>query len=291
MMAIEKYRITGENIYNFDEKGFMIGVGITSARVMTHEELASGEIIGASQDGSREWVSLLAAICAVPATIPPALIYQGESGDLRSTWVDDIGQDTVYFAATPTGWSNNKIGRQWLEMVFDKHTKKKAGARGYRLLLVDGHCSHVNLDFFDYADRNRIIVLVLPPHATHRLQPLDVGLFSPLSKAYSKELSDYFAKGQGLVSMSKRLFYSFFKKAWETSFTENNIEAAWRATGIWPYNPDKTLTICTQKPPSTPVKKLHVRFAVKTPLSCHAMRQLARQGQLNAKDTYIHAML
>ncbi len=32
----------------------MIGVGIISARVMTHEELASSEIIGASQDGSRE---------------------------------------------------------------------------------------------------------------------------------------------------------------------------------------------------------------------------------------------
>lgn len=66
-MAVEKYRITGDN---FDEKGFMIGIGITLARVMTHEELVSGEIIGASQDGSKEWVSLLAAICAVPATLP-----------------------------------------------------------------------------------------------------------------------------------------------------------------------------------------------------------------------------
>lgn len=80
-------------------------------------------------------------------------------------------------------------------MVFDKHTKKKVGARGYRLLLIDGYCSHVNLDFFDYADRNRIIFLVLPSHATHRLQLLNVGLFSPLSKAYFWELSDYFAKG------------------------------------------------------------------------------------------------
>ncbi len=40
-------------------------------------------------------------------------------------WVNDIGQDTIYFAAIPTRWSNNKIGRQWLEMVFDKHIKKK----------------------------------------------------------------------------------------------------------------------------------------------------------------------
>lgn len=54
MLAVEKYRITGENIYNFDEKVFMIGVGITSARVMSLEEMRSGEIIGASQDGNRE---------------------------------------------------------------------------------------------------------------------------------------------------------------------------------------------------------------------------------------------
>lgn len=54
MSAVEKYRITGENIYNFDEKRVMIGVGITSVQVMTHEELKSGEIIGAIEDGNRE---------------------------------------------------------------------------------------------------------------------------------------------------------------------------------------------------------------------------------------------
>ena len=53
-MAVEKYRITGENIYKFDEKGFMIGVGIISAWVMAHEELTSGKIIETSQDSSRK---------------------------------------------------------------------------------------------------------------------------------------------------------------------------------------------------------------------------------------------
>ncbi len=84
-LAVEKYRITGENINNFDEKKFMIGVGIIAAQVMTHKKLKSGEIIGSSQDGNREWVSLLAPICAVAATVPPTLIYKRESGDLRNT--------------------------------------------------------------------------------------------------------------------------------------------------------------------------------------------------------------
>ncbi len=39
----------------------------------------------------------------VSAIITLALIYQGELSDLKSTWVDNIGQDMVYFAVIPTG--------------------------------------------------------------------------------------------------------------------------------------------------------------------------------------------
>lgn len=60
----------------------MIGVGQAVKRILTREGLRNGEIIGASQDGSREWVSPLAAISAVADVIPPALIYQGECGNL-----------------------------------------------------------------------------------------------------------------------------------------------------------------------------------------------------------------
>lgn len=42
-------------------------------------------------------------------------------------------------------------------------------------------------------------------------------------------------KSQGFISMSKRLFYEFFKKAWEASFISQNIEFARGATGIWPF--------------------------------------------------------
>lgn len=54
MSAVERYRIFGKNIYNFNEKRFIIEVGITSIRVMTHEELKIIEIIGVSQDGNKE---------------------------------------------------------------------------------------------------------------------------------------------------------------------------------------------------------------------------------------------
>jgi DDE superfamily endonuclease len=60
------------------------------------------------------------------------------------------------------------LGQQWLASVFDRSTKEKA-SRERRLLLVDGHSSHLNMRFIDYATANRIILAVLPPHSTHRL--------------------------------------------------------------------------------------------------------------------------
>lgn len=87
------------------------------------------------------------------------------------------------------------------------------------------------------------------------------------------------------------MFYPFFKKVWEASFMEKNIESTWKATGIWPYNPEKILLVYVKKQPYTLAKKLHVRFALKKPLSSYAIHQSAREGHLNTWDNYIQAIL
>jgi hypothetical protein len=105
-----------ENIYNFDEKGFLIGTGSASKRTVTQESLNSGRILGASQDGNREFISLRACICAYQTFLPPTLIYKGESNDLQSSWVEDLEENEVaYFAATESGWTSDSLGVQWLE--------------------------------------------------------------------------------------------------------------------------------------------------------------------------------
>jgi hypothetical protein len=72
----------------------------------------------------------------------------------------------------------------WLEYIFDRHTKAKAG-NYRRLFIVDGHNSHVNMRFINYCDQYRILLAILPPHSTHRLQLLDVSLFGPLAQYYT----------------------------------------------------------------------------------------------------------
>ena len=80
--------------------------------------------------------------------------------------------------------------------------------------------------FLNMCDKLRIVVIILPPHSTHRLQPLDVSLFQLLATAYSQEINDIMHKGAGIVSMTKRIFWGCFKPAWQRSFSHNNITSA-----------------------------------------------------------------
>ena len=96
--------------------------------------------------------------------------------------------------------------------MFDKHTKAKArNSRDWRLLLLDGHGSHINVSFLNWCDKHRILVAVYPPHSTHRLQPLDVSLFSPLAIFYGQQLNDFISQTQGLsrLGISVNLMFRF----------------------------------------------------------------------------------
>ena len=271
--AIETYHITAENIYNFDEKGFMIGVGNTVKRDVTVEQLQSGQLVGAKQDGNREFISVLACICADGSCCPPALVYQGKSYDLQSSWVEDLQEsEQAFFAVSEQGWTNDALRLQWLEKLFNRHTKDRAGNRR-RLLIVDGHSSHVNMTFIEAAHERRIIIMILPSHSTHRLQPLDVGLFAPLSMAYSQQLTLLIHNSLGLVSMTKRLFWPLFWRAWTESFTPENVNSAFKMTGIWPLNPDMILAKMKSVTPPPP----ETTELTKTPMTSHGLRRLHRK--------------
>jgi hypothetical protein len=93
--------------------------------------------------------------------------------------------------------------------VFNRHTTAKV-PRGWRLLILDGHGSHVTADFIDFCDINRILLAIFPPHSTHSRQPLDVVLFSPLARYYTTELNRKLHQSQGHMIGAKRAFFTNF---------------------------------------------------------------------------------
>jgi DDE superfamily endonuclease len=188
--------------------------------------------------------------------------------------LDDLKErEYAWFTSSANGWSSNALGMAYLTQVFDPATRAKAG-RGRRLLIVDGHSSHVNMEFIRTCDRLKILLLILPPHSTHRLQPLDVGCFLPLSTCYSTEINRLLDASKGISSLTKRTFWSVFKPAWNKSMSESNILSAWKKTGIWPYQPSIILSAIAPLRPQTPPEA--PPNAIATPYTVKRMRQFSK---------------
>jgi hypothetical protein len=79
-------------------------------RVVGINQLKSRKLLGAKQDGSREFISLLVCISADGTAIPPGLIYQGESGDLQEVWLEEFDHsEKAYFGVSRKGWTNHHL--------------------------------------------------------------------------------------------------------------------------------------------------------------------------------------
>lgn len=88
-----------------------------------------------------------------------------------------------------------------------------------------------------------------PPNSTHSLQPLDVVLFSPLSRNYTTELNRNSQRSQRLTSVTKRDFYSNFWAAWSSTTSPELILKSFSATGVWPMDADAVLKRFNNHPP------------------------------------------
>jgi hypothetical protein len=103
------------------------------------------------------------------------------------------------------------------------------------MLLLDGHESHVSAAFNDYCMSNNIITLCLPAYSFHLTQPLDVGCFSILKRAYGCQIED-FIKAH-INHITKVEFFVAFKTAYLQSITVQNAKAGFRGAGLVLFEP------------------------------------------------------
>ncbi|RYC77643.1 hypothetical protein BFJ63_vAg19483 [Fusarium oxysporum f. sp. narcissi] len=232
--TIAKYGIDLADIYNFDEVGFMMGVIANGMVVTGTERRARPKLV---QPGSREWVTVIQAINAEGWAIPPFIIGAGQY-HLANWYRDSNLPDEWAIATSPNGWTDNELGLEWLKH-FDRYTKTRSVGR-YRLLIVDGHESHHSLEFEEYCQANKIVTLFMPPHSSHLLQPLDVGYFSLLKRAYGREIEHLMRCS--ITHVSKTEFFPAFYAAFQATMTEKNIMAAFRGAGIIPLDPESVIS-------------------------------------------------
>jgi hypothetical protein len=232
--TISKYGICVEDIYNFDETGFMMGQ-ISQGMVVT-SSLGYGKA-KKIQPGNREWVTVIAAVSSQGWNVPPFVIVAGKNH--LASWYESSGFPPDWkIAVTSNGWTTNEVGLDWIQH-FDKHTQSRTiGA--YRLLVLDGHESHHSEKFEYYCMENNIITLCMPAHSSHLLQPLDVGCFSPLKKAYSQQVEDLMR--DYVMHITKDDFFPAFHAAYDIAMTESNIQGGFRGAGLVPLDPKRVLS-------------------------------------------------
>ncbi|XP_060581496.1 uncharacterized protein LOC132738084 [Ruditapes philippinarum] len=90
-------------------------------------------------------------------------------------------------------------------------------------------------DIMKWAIEHNVILFVLPPRASHALQPLDVGCFAPFKACYYSECNLFMAKQRGQI-ITRYEIAALSGKAYLKSMTPSNIIAAFKKCGIFPFD-------------------------------------------------------
>ena len=90
----------------------------------------------------------------------------------------------------------------------------------YMLLLIDRYGAHVQFNTLQLMKENWVIVIAMPAHTSHRLQPLDVSVFSVYKSYIQKEIHN--------MAKCKTILDSFdiaicIRNAYSSSHTTANI--------------------------------------------------------------------
>lgn len=139
-------------------------------------------------------------------------------------------------AVTENGWTDDQQCLNWFKESFIPQARARANDDNEHILLIlDGHGSHVTQMMRDEALLHNIAIYVLPPHTTHKLQPLDVGVFGPLQNNWVYRATQ-FPNERGRA-LQRRDVVREYKRVRDASVTERLVKAAWRNTGLEPHNP------------------------------------------------------
>jgi len=177
------------NIYNVDESGFSC-VQKPKRIVATKGKKNVGALI------SGEKGKTITVVCCVSATstyIPPVFIFPRVR--MKQSLMDH-GPPGSTGTCTKSGWINEETFEFWFDH-FLNCVRPKNSAQPI-LLVFDGHSSHTrNLNVVLKARENNVMLLCMPSHCTHRLQPLDVAFFKSLNSHYDDECRKWLREHPG----------------------------------------------------------------------------------------------
>lgn len=225
--VLQKFPVPGDRIYNVYET--------VVATVLEVPKIVAKK--GTKQVGqcvSAERGSMITVVMAVSATghaLPPAYIFP------RTRWNDTLMIGAPFgnlgLVNSPTSaWINSILFVKVL-----KHIKKysRCSNEDKIILLMDNHESHCSYEAVKYAKENGIVFVTFPPHYTHRLQPLDVGILGAFKSKMEISMNDWMAMNAGKKIKIHDLAH-LTKEPFIQSFNQHNITKVFKKTGLWLFS-------------------------------------------------------
>ena len=219
------YKIKNDNIYNMNEKNFLQNVIAKLRIIISKHEI--NQLI--TQSDNREWTFLIECVSMTGRKLRPWIIFKEVV--FQKIWIDVYSE--AHFTCSENDWINNEIDLLWLQICFDVKTVTIDDE--YRILIVNGHASHISTKIIEFCVQKRIILLCFPAHITHILQSLDVGVFASLSTTYKNDLHAM-TQYEADYAIDKVDFLEVFKPAREKAMTISNIEGAYAKASLESFN-------------------------------------------------------
>lgn len=220
---LERYNFKPNVIYNMDESGLKIVCKPSKIVAKT-----GSKIVYSKQEGEQsENITVVTSANAIGTVIvPPMVIFK--CGYLTTKIRPNHYPENTSFAVTDSGYMTSELFLQWFEIFLNNIPPVRPA-----LLILDGHVSHVSVDFVEMAKKNDVHLLVLPPHTTHIWQPLDVGVFKSLKDKFKEQVRLRMRRCRRR-GIKKYDFGKVFTPAYYASITAKNIRSGFRRTGLWP---------------------------------------------------------
>ena len=173
--------VPAANIFNYDETNLQDNPG--RSWVFLRRGRKRMENV---KDTSKTSISVMwCASSAAGECLPPIVVYKAEN--LYQGWVQGGLQGTIY-DCTKSRWFDSGTFEIWFFKIFMEKVKQNPGKY---ILFGDNLASHFNINVVKDAEQNNVHFVMLPPNATHLLQPLDVAVFSSLKRLWRVILDEW----------------------------------------------------------------------------------------------------
>lgn len=224
---LDKYKFSASRIYNADETG--ITTVQNPGKILAEKGQKRVGFITSAERGRT--TTVMCCISASGTYIPPLFIYARKrmKPELKKN-----GPPSAVYCCSDNGWINERIFLEWLQHFYNvvKPTKDDPV-----LLIVDNHSSHCTLETYNFCKERGIVMLTIPPHTSHRLQPLDVAFYSSLKSAYNIECGNYL-RSHPHERITTFEVAEIFQNAYGRVATPFKAIKGFENTGIFPYNPE-----------------------------------------------------